>query len=111
MFAAGAFILLLVLSVQGLAQLLPRQWFLRISAILQMAFFCLLLTVYFLQPGFSSVESLAENQKLLSWLPSYWFFGLFQELNGTAPPGALAFWRGEPGSAWGWRWAERRWRT
>jgi CubicO group peptidase (beta-lactamase class C family) len=90
MFSAGAFTLCFVLSVQGLAQLLPRQWFLRLSAVLQMAFFCLILTVYFLQPVFSSDESLARNQDLLSWLPSYWFLGLFQELNGTMPP-ALAY--------------------
>src|SRR5262249_8428895 len=27
-----------------------------------------------------------ENQRLLSWLPSYWFLGLFQELNGSIHP-------------------------
>jgi CubicO group peptidase (beta-lactamase class C family) len=85
MFAGGAFIFCCMLSLQGLAQLLPRQWFLRLSTALQMTCFCLLLTVYFLQPGFSSLESLSTNQKLLFWLPSYWFFGLFQELNGPAP--------------------------
>ncbi len=85
MFAAGVFIFCFVLSVQGLAQLLPRQWFLRVSAILQMTFFCLLLTVYFLQPGFSSLDSLAENQRWLFWLPSYWFFGLFEQMNGPIP--------------------------
>jgi len=85
MFAGGVFIFCCMLSVQGLAQLLPRQWYLRLSAGLQMTCFCLLLTVYFLQPGFSSMESLAANQKLLFWLPSYWFFGLFQVLNGPMP--------------------------
>ncbi len=85
MLAAGVFIFCFVVSVQGLAQLLPRQWFLRVSAILQMTFFCLLLTVYFLQPGFSSLESLEANQKLLFWLPSYWFFGLFEQINGPIP--------------------------
>ena len=43
MFAAGGFIFCCVLSVQGLAQLLPRQQFLRVSSVLQLAFFCLLL--------------------------------------------------------------------
>jgi CubicO group peptidase (beta-lactamase class C family) len=85
MLAGGVFIFCCMLSVQGLAQLLPRQWFLRLSAGLQMTCFCLLLTVYFLQPGFSTLESLAANQKLLFWLPSYWFFGLFQVLNGPMP--------------------------
>ncbi len=86
LFAAGVFIFCFMLSVQGLAQLLPRQMFLRLSAVLQMTLFCGLLTEYFLQPGFSSLESLQENQQLLPWLPSYWFFALFQQLNGPIPP-------------------------
>ncbi|MGA2146392.1 MAG: serine hydrolase [Bryobacteraceae bacterium] len=86
LFAAGVFIFCFMLSVQGLAQLLPRQLFLRLSAVLQMTFFCVLLTAYFLQPGFSSLGSLEENQQLLPWLPSYWFFALFQQLNGPIPP-------------------------
>lgn len=92
MLAAGMFVFGVVLSVQGLAQLLPRQWFLRGSAILQTAFFCLLLTAYFFQPGFTSLETLSEKQELVFWLPSYWFFGLFEQLNGPMPPllGALA---------------------
>jgi CubicO group peptidase (beta-lactamase class C family) len=88
--ASGIFLLGLVLSVQGLAQLLPRQLFLRVSSFLQIAFFIMLLTVYFLQPGFSDMETLAENQATLGWLPSYWFFGLFQQLNGPINP-ALTF--------------------
>lgn len=90
MLASGVFLFGSVLSIQGLAQLLPRQIFLRVSSFLQMAFFVVLLTVYFLQPGFSDMETLAENQATLGWLPSYWFFGLFQQLNGPLNP-ALAF--------------------
>ena len=62
-FAAGAFIFCGVLTVQGLAQLLPRQQFLRVSSFLQMAFFVLLLTVYFLQPPFSDAADLLRNQR------------------------------------------------
>ena len=91
MLAGGAFVFCSMLSVQGLAQLLPRQSFLRLAAALQMTFFGLLLTVYFLQPGFSTLESLAANQRTLRWLPSYWFVGLFQDLNGTALPAQLGF--------------------
>jgi CubicO group peptidase (beta-lactamase class C family) len=86
MAAAGAFILGLVLTVQGFAQLLPRQWFLRLSVVLQLTFFCLLLMAYFLQPAFSSMETLMEDQRWLLWVPSYWFFALFQQLNGPIPP-------------------------
>lgn len=83
--AAGAFVLFSVLSVQGLAQLLPRQAFLRISSFLQVLFFCLLLIAYFLQPPFAGLESLADRQERLGWIPSYWFLVLFQELNGPVP--------------------------
>jgi hypothetical protein len=88
MFAAGVFIFCCVLSVQGVAQLLPRQIFLRVSSFLQMAFFILLLTVYFLQPPFSDFGALLTNQRLLFRVPSYWFFGLWQQLSGATFPGA-----------------------
>jgi hypothetical protein len=87
-FAAAVFIFCLVLTAQGLAQLLPRQKFLRISSFLQMAFFVLLLTVYFLEPPFSDVADLLRNQRVLYWVPSYWYLGLFQELAGPTLPGA-----------------------
>jgi hypothetical protein len=85
LFAAGAFVLCCVLILQGLAQLLPRQVFLRASSLLQIACFCLCLLVYFLQPPFAKPSELLDNRGLLSWLPSYWFFGLFQALNGPLP--------------------------
>jgi hypothetical protein len=84
--AAGAFIFCCVLGLQGLAQLLPRQKFLRLSSYLQMAFFVLLVAVYFLQPPFSELGDLAAEQQVLRWLPSYWFFGMFQSLNGAIRP-------------------------
>src|SRR5260221_11015082 len=85
MLAAGAFIFCCVLGVQGLAALLPRRQFLRLSAFLQMAVFCLSVSVYFLQPSLATPKTLTapENQSLLAWLPTYWFLGLAQELNGT----------------------------
>ena len=50
MIAAGTFMFCCVLGLQGFAaQLLPRRWFLRASAFLQLAVFCLLVTGYFLQ--------------------------------------------------------------
>ena len=86
--AAGVFIFCGVLTMQGLAQLLPRQKFLRISSFLQMGFFVVLLTVYFLQPPFSEVGDLLRNQRVLYWVPSYWYFGLLQQLGGPTLPGA-----------------------
>lgn len=87
MAAAGVFILCGVLSLHGLAAQLPRRRYLRISALLQMAAFCLFLSVYLLQPAPVSVKALGalESRHLLEWLPSYWFFGLFQVLNGSVP--------------------------
>jgi hypothetical protein len=91
-FAAGAFVVFGILAIQGLAaNLLPRQLFLRLSAVLQAASMCLLLSVYFLEPSLESPEALAspQNQRLLEFLPSYWFLALFNQLNGSMHP-ALA---------------------
>ncbi|HEY2040518.1 MAG TPA: hypothetical protein VGG95_12680, partial [Edaphobacter sp.] len=89
---AGAFLVFTILAVQGIAAtLLPRQIFLRLSALLQAAVLCLLLVVYFLEPSLSSPAALvsAANQRALHWLPSYWFLGLFHQLAGSMHP-ALA---------------------
>ena len=87
MAAAGAFIFCSILALQGLAAQLPRRFFLKLSAVLQMSAFCLLLCVYFLQPSLANPRALAApaSQRLLEWLPSYWFWGLFQALNRSAP--------------------------
>jgi hypothetical protein len=89
-FASGAFLLCCVLTVQGLAaQLLPRRYFLRLSAFLQLAAFCLFLGVYFLQPGLVTQAAISnpENQRVFAWLPSYWFLALFNQLNSSMHPG------------------------
>ena len=91
-FVSGGFFVFTILAVQGLAaNLLPRRLFLRVSALLQAGALCLLLSVYFLEPSLESPEALVapENQRLLAWLPSYWFLGLFQQINGSMHP-ALA---------------------
>jgi hypothetical protein len=87
--AAGAFFVFTVLTIQGLAaNLLPRQLFLRVSAVLQAGCLCLLLSVYFLEPSLESPAALTstQNQRLIDWLPSYWFFALFNQLNGSMHP-------------------------
>jgi hypothetical protein len=87
--AGGAFFVFTVLTLQGLgANLLPRQTFLRLSAVLQSGCLCLLLSIYFLEPSLETPAALAapENQPLLHWLPSYWFFALFNQLNGSTHP-------------------------
>jgi hypothetical protein len=89
MLAAAAFIFCSVLALQSVtAQLLPRQLFLRLSAILQVVAVCLFLGVYLLEPSLESITALTapENQRLLAWSPTYWFLGLFQQLNGSMQP-------------------------
>ena len=84
--SAGAFIFCSLLVLQGcFAEILPRRWYLKVSAVLQMAAFCTFLSVYLLQPTWTTPAALSApaHQELLAWLPSYWFLGLFQELNGS----------------------------
>jgi hypothetical protein len=99
MIAASLFVYGLVLTVQGFtALLLPRRLLLRVSAILQMVAFGVFLGVYFLQPSIttSAAMALPQNQWVLAWSPSFWFFGLFNQLNGSLP------------AAFGWL-AQRGW--
>jgi hypothetical protein len=88
MLAAGTFTFGFLLCTQGLAALLPRQQFLRVSGFLQVGAFCLLLSGYFLLPTILTPQGLAapRDQILLAWAPSYWFWSLFQTLNGTGGP-------------------------
>jgi hypothetical protein len=93
MFSAGGFTFCCVLGVQGLgAQLLPRRYFLRLSAFLQMAAFCWFVSSYLMEPSLvtPSAFAAAENQRALEWFPSYWFFGLFHQLNGSMQPAFVA---------------------
>jgi hypothetical protein len=86
---AAIFIFCCVLCLQGAAALLlPWQLFLRLSSLLQVSAFILLLGGYLLEPSLESITALSEpaNQGLLKCLPSYWFLGLFQQLNGTMQP-------------------------
>ena len=92
MIAAGAFIYCSVLGLQGLtAELLPRQLFLRVSSFLQMAVFCVLVSVYFLQPALVAPNLFdVHSTGSPGWSPSYWFLGLFQQLNGSPALGSYA---------------------
>ena len=86
--ASSAFLFSFVLSVQGFtALLLPRRAFLALSAFLQIVAFGLVLGVYFLQPSITTFAEITgpENHWLLAWSPSFWFFALFNELNGSLP--------------------------
>jgi hypothetical protein len=89
MIAARVFIYGAVLAMQGLASLLlPRRLFLRLSGYLQLAGICVIMGVYFLQPGFGGLEDLTVGSiwRTIQWLPSYWFLALYQQLNGSMHP-------------------------
>jgi CubicO group peptidase (beta-lactamase class C family) len=89
MFSAGAFVFCCVLALQGIAaQLLPRRLFLRASSFLQLAAFCAIVGVYCVQP-MADVAN-ASGHGLLAWSPSYWFLGVFQQLNGSPALALLA---------------------
>jgi len=75
MFAAGLLVCCALLSIQAIAaNLLPYRLFLKLSGVLQMAAFFAILGVYFLKPPYTAG---------LTWLPSFWFLGLFQKLSGV----------------------------
>lgn len=92
---AALFVYGAVLAVQGItAALLPQRWFLRLSALLQLAAFALFLCAWLFQPEFSSVATMRQWQQtgeLMRW-PMFWFFGLFGKLSGVFPfvPESLA---------------------
>jgi hypothetical protein len=82
MTAAGLFVCCSLLALQGLAaHLLSYRLLLRVSSFLQLAAFFVTLGVYFLKPTFTSAAG------PLHWLPSFWFCGLLQVLNGASDPG------------------------
>ena len=88
----SAFSAFTVLAFQGIASnLMPRQLFLRLSPFLQAAVLSLFVSVYFLEPSLESPQALTspQNQRLLEFLPSYWFLAIFNQLNGSVHP-ALA---------------------
>ena len=85
--AAGTFLYCLILGVQAAVAQLPRSWYMRLSSVLQIVLFALLLGVVCFQPSLNTAAALAapENQRTLMWLPSYWFLGLLSELSGLFP--------------------------
>jgi len=85
--AASAFLYGTVLTIQGLTALvLPRKMFLRFSAMLQLCAFALFLGGYFLQPSLGPGEiTNSTNRFLIESSPTFWFFALLNQLNGSLP--------------------------
>lgn len=96
MAAAGLFIWLCVFALQSAAAMLSYTFFQRISGLLQIFAFFVILSLFFLTPSLARPAALsaASNQRALASLPSYWFLGLFHVLNGTDQPALTALaWR------------------
>ena len=80
---AGLLVTGALLALQAVAsQVLSYRLFLRASSFLQLASFFVILGVWFLKPPFTALAA----HPWLAWMPSFWFFGLFQQLNGGATP-------------------------
>jgi hypothetical protein len=93
MIAASIFVAGLMIGLQGLATaLLQRRYFLRVSPILQLSSFAVLVGGYLLQSLAFSTDDLlaAQSGSLFSASPSYWFLGLLQALNGSNVTARLA---------------------
>jgi len=89
MLAAGAFVFLSLIAVQGaLVQLLPHRWFQRASGYAQLIAFFAIVSVLFLTPSLANPRALAaaENQALLAAIPSMWFLGLYEWMRGAREP-------------------------
>ena len=87
--AAGLFVCCSILSIRNAAALFfGYRLFLRISTFLQLAVFFLVLAVYFVRPQLATPQGLAapEHRWLLHSIPTFWFLGLFQQLNGSTHP-------------------------
>jgi pimeloyl-ACP methyl ester carboxylesterase len=89
MAGAGAFAFCTLLAIQSVtAILLPYPLFRRCSAYLQLCAVAAILGGYFLTPALAAPNGLTtpENRVFLACIPSFWFLGLFQDLNGPVQP-------------------------
>ncbi|WP_158820393.1 hypothetical protein [Granulicella sp. S156] len=88
---AAIFLFASVLAIQSAAALLlPRNLFLRASAMLQVLLFATLLATFFLEPGAVVPEQLALQSAVahVSWFPPYCFTAMFFQMQGTLPSSA-----------------------
>ena len=85
--AAGLFVFCALVALEGAAaQMLPHRLFLRMSAALQFCAFFAILGGYMLKPSFPNFAPPTLAHAWEAWLPSFWFFALFQLLNGARDP-------------------------
>jgi hypothetical protein len=87
--AGSFFMFFLFFAFIGLLMLLPYRWFRHISATVQFLSVILLLTLLFATPEIGALMSHRTwaAHKLIPWLPTVWFLGLYQQLFGRADAG------------------------
>jgi pimeloyl-ACP methyl ester carboxylesterase len=83
--AAGVFIFSSMLALQGLAaQLMSWGLFMRVSGVLQMLALFSVIALFFVTPPFAA--TILHPSPIVKILPSFWFTGLLQVLNGDPNP-------------------------
>jgi pimeloyl-ACP methyl ester carboxylesterase len=83
--AAGVFIFSSMLALQGLAaQLMSWGLFMRVSGVLQMLALFAVIALFFVSPPFAA--TILHPGPIVNILPSFWFTGLLQVLNGDPNP-------------------------
>jgi len=88
MIACSLFLLCTLLAIQGVgAALLPRRLYIRLSGLLQLGAYATVLSAYFLLPTLPTHASMVavDNLQLVGLTPSYWFFAMLNQLNGSLP--------------------------
>jgi len=93
--AAALFVTCCTVAMQGVAaHLLPYRAAMRVSGAMQFGAFFIVLGAFLLKPTFpqDAAGAIAVAHDWRMWIPSYWFFGLFEVLHGGAAPlfGVLA---------------------
>jgi len=88
--AAGVFIFSSMLALQGLAaQLMSWSLFMRVSGVLQMLALFSVIALFFVTPPFAATVFTPKTPHpgpIVNILPSFWFTGLLQVLNGDPNP-------------------------
>jgi len=83
--AAGVFIFSSMLALQGLAaQLMSWSLFMRVSGVLQLLALFAVIALFFVTPPFAA--TVLHPGPIINILPSFWFAGLLQVLNGDSTP-------------------------
>ncbi|MBM3747355.1 MAG: hypothetical protein FJW34_16335 [Acidobacteria bacterium] len=87
--AASAFVFFVLLSLHGLLiSVLSHRQFRRVAAFAQLACLFSLLALFFLLPQMWSWRLLADPERMAAgrMVPPLWFLGLYEVLQGAAPP-------------------------